>query len=1082
MPASRDIHKILIIGSGPIVIGQACEFDYSGTQAVKALEEEGYSVVLVNPNPATVMTTPGIAGAVYMEPLTAEYLEALIDAERPDALLPTMGGQTGLNTALELHKSGILEKYGVSVIGASIEAIELAENRGKFKEVIEKLGLESPRSTVIHDVKQAVPFVEEHGFPIIIRPSYTLGGQGGSIAETEKEFTELLEKALELSPSHEALIEESLVGWNEFEMEVMRDKADNAVVICSIENIDPMGIHTGDSITVAPIQTLSDREYQQMRTASLNILRAVGVDCGGSNVQFATDPESGRMVVIEMNPRVSRSSALASKATGFPIARCSAKLAVGYTLDEIVNDITGNTVSSFEPALDYCAVKVPRFELEKFPGAYKELGTQMKSIGEALALGRTFMETLNKAVRSAEIGFEGMEEIDVGPSILETMLSKQHPRRLFAAYTLLKQRGVTAVEELKRRTGYNTWFLHELLECAEFEKQLAAKGGSGSSGGSGGPAADALTPKLLLEAKQYGLSDARIGMLCGRAETEIRRLRREGGVEPSYHIVDTCAGEFQAETPYYYGTFGEIDETRPSEKRGVIILASGPNRIGQGLEFDTCCTLASLAYRKQGVETVIVNTNPETVSTDFNVSDKLYIEPLTHEAVLEIMKKEQIGQVLLQLGGQTPLNMAGDLIAGGAEIVGTPLRSIERMEDRGLFSELVNRLNLKQPDNRMAESKQQVVEYAGEIGFPVLLRPSFVLGGRSMFIAYSKEELFEFLERGFTVSAESPVLVDKFLEDAFEYDVDALCDGENVYLAGIMQHIEAAGVHSGDSACVFPAFKSSEQVQQEMRDATVKIARAIGVSGFLNIQYAVKQDELHVLEVNPRASRTIPFISKASGTNLVECAVRMWEGESLEAQGLTRDGYGEGSCKCGWAVKEAVFSFDRFPEEDPLLGPEMKSTGEAIGTGETFGEAFAKAQYSVGSSLPAEGRVFVSVHEMDRHTILPVVRDLVDLGFAVAATRGTAAFLFKNGIFSEVVLKIQEGRPNIIDHIRRGRIDLVINTPLGRFSRKGDHDLRIEAVRRKIPYTTTTSAAAAAVEGIRYLRSRQVRVKPIPGW
>lgn len=1068
MPADTHIRKILIIGSGPIVIGQACEFDYSGTQAVKALEEEGYSVVLVNPNPATVMTTPGIAHAVYMEPLTPEYLEAVIAAEKPDSLLPTMGGQTGLNAALELHRQGILEKYGVSVIGASIEAIDIAEDRGKFKQIVEKLGLESPRSVLVQELSEAMPFAEKQGFPLIIRPSFTLGGQGGSIAETEKELADRLEKALQLSPVHQALIEESLVGWKEFEMEVMRDKADNAVVICSIENIDPMGIHTGDSITVAPIQTLSDREYQQMRTASLEILRAVGVECGGSNVQFAADPESGRMVVIEMNPRVSRSSALASKATGFPIARCSAKLAVGYTLDEIVNDITGNTVSSFEPALDYCAVKVPRFELEKFPAAYNELGTQMKSIGESLALGRTFIEALNKAIRSAEIGFEGIESVDVGPSMLETMLSKQHPRRLFAAYTLLAERGASAMEELKRRTGFDIWFLQELLECAEFEKELGRS--------------ETVSPAMLLKAKQFGFTDLRIASVTGQTENDIREMRIREGIRPSYHFVDTCAGEFEADTPYYYSGYGEINETRSTEKRGVIILASGPNRIGQGLEFDTCCTLASLAYRTLDVETVIVNTNPETVSTDFNVSDKLYIEPLTSESVLEIMEKEKKRKVLVQLGGQTPLNMAGELIAGGAEIIGTSLGSIERMEDRGLFSELISKLQLQQPDNRMAGTKQQVLIDAVEIGFPVLLRPSFVLGGRSMFIAYSKEELFEFLERGIIITPERPVLVDKFLEDAFEYDVDALCDGKNVYIAGIMQHIEAAGIHSGDSACVFPAFKSSDAILDEMRKSTARIAREIGVSGFLNIQFAAKRDELYILEVNPRASRTVPFISKASGVNLVERAVRMWEGESLEEQGLTKDGYGEGSCRCGWAVKEAVFSFDRFPAEDPLLGPEMKSTGEAIGTGETFGEAFLKAQISVGGRLPAEGRVFVSVHEMDRQTILPVVRSLAELGFSISATRGTAAFLFKHGIFAEVVLKIQEGHPNIIDHMKLGRVDLIINTPLGRFSQKGDHDLRIEAVRRSIPYTTTTSAAEAAVEGIKYLRSGEVRIQTIPRW
>lgn len=1072
MPADKNIQKILIIGSGPIVIGQACEFDYSGTQAVKALREEGYKVVLVNPNPATVMTTPGIADSLYMEPLTPEYLEAIIDRERPDSVLPTMGGQTGLNTALELDRRGILKRYNVNVIGAGIEAIEIAEDRGKFKRVVEQVGLESPKSLLIKEIEKAGKFIEEQGFPLIIRPSFTLGGQGGSIAETEKDFFELLEKALHLSPVHEALIEESLVGWKEYEMEVMRDRADNAVVICSIENIDPMGIHTGDSITIAPIQTLSDREYQRMRTASLEILRAVGVDCGGSNVQFAVDPETGRMVVIEMNPRVSRSSALASKATGFPIARCSAKLAVGYTLDEIINDITGTTVSSFEPALDYCAVKIPRFELEKFPGAYKELGTQMKSIGEALALGRTFIEAINKAVRSAEIGFEGIEEIDVGASTLEMMLSKQHPRRIFAAYTLLKEKGKRAVEELKRRTGYDTWFLHELLECGEFEKEMtAATAASGT-----------ISAAMLLQAKTFGLSDVRISALTGLPVSKIRNMRIEEKIRPSYHYVDTCAGEFEANTPYYYSTYGEIDETRRTHGKSVIILASGPNRIGQGLEFDTCCTLASLAYRNMGVETVIVNSNPETVSTDFNVSDKLYLEPLDTESVLEIIDKEDSRDVLVQLGGQTPLNMAGELLAGGARIIGTSLASIERMEDRGLFSELMSKLNLKQPENRMAGTKQKVLDYAVEIGFPVLLRPSYVLGGRSMFIAYSKEELYEFFERGFDVSPERPVLVDKFLEDAFEYDVDAVSDGENVYIAGIMQHIEAAGIHSGDSACVFPAFKSTERVLKEMREATVHIAKEIGVRGFVNIQYAVKQDILYVLEVNPRASRTVPFISKASGVNLVERAVRMWEGESLEEQGLTMGGYGEGTCKCGWAVKEAIFSFDRFPSEDPLLGPEMKSTGEAIGTGNSFGEAFLKAQFSVGSSLPVAGKVFVSVHEMDRHTILPVISALKELGFSIAATKGTASFLFKNGIFTEVILKIQEGRPNIIDHIRRGQIDLIINTPLGRFSQKGDEELRIEAVRRKIPYTTTTSAAEAAVEGIKYLRSEQVSVQSIPDW
>ena len=1070
MPADTSIRTILLIGSGPIVIGQACEFDYSGTQAVKALQEEGYRVVLVNPNPATVMTTPGIADSIYMEPLHPEYLEEIIKTEQPDSLLPTMGGQTGLNTALRLHQEGILGKYGVNVIGASIDAIRIAEDRGRFKEVVRSIGLESPESVLARDLDTAKKFMEENGFPLIIRPSYTLGGQGGSIAYMEKDFEILVEKAFLESPVHEALIEESLLGWKEFEMEVMRDRADNAVIICSIENVDSMGIHTGDSITVAPIQTLSDREYQEMRTASIDILRAVGVDCGGSNVQFAVHPETGRMVVIEMNPRVSRSSALASKATGFPIARCSAKLAVGYTLDEITNEITGKTVSCFEPALDYCAVKVPRFELEKFPRAYDELGTQMKSIGESLALGRTFAEALNKAVRAAEFGFEGVEELQIGEDVLENMLTKLHPRRIFAAYTLLKREGESSISEIHRRTRYDKWFLYQLLELAEAEKGLEQLRDKAS------------LPGLLLNAKQLGISDKRLETLTGYPEEEIFALRKAEGIRSTYHFVDTCAGEFTASTPYFYSTYGEIDEGENDPRDGVIILASGPNRIGQGLEFDTCCTLASLAYRKRGIRTVIVNSNPETVSTDFNVSDRLYMEPLTPEHVSEVMAKEKIDRVLVQLGGQTPLNMAGDLIARGANIIGTSIRSIEGAEDRGLFAELIHRLELQQPKNRMAKDRMEVIRFAEEIGFPVLLRPSFVLGGRSMFIAFTNEELYEFLERGIALSPERPVLVDQFLEDAFEYDLDALCDGSNVYIAGIMQHIEAAGVHSGDSACVFPPFKSKEYILREMKDATVRIALEIGVRGFINIQFAEKNGILYLLEVNPRASRTVPFLSKASGINLVEAAVKAWEGEDLEAQGLTRNGFGEGACNTDWAVKEAVFSFERFPKEDPLLGPEMKSTGEVIGVGRSFGEAFVKAQASTGSRLPVSGKVFVSVHEMDRQTILPVVRELEGLGFEIAATRGTAEFLFKNGIFTEVIQKIQEGRPNIIDHLRREKIDLIINTPLGRFSQKGDHDLRIEAVRRKVPYTTTTSAAWAAVEGIKYIRSEKAKVRKIPPW
>ncbi len=1058
MPARKDIKKILIIGSGPIVIGQACEFDYSGTQAVKALKEEGYVVILVNPNPATVMTTPGITDRIYTEPIKLSYLEEIIKKERPDALLPTMGGQTALNMALELYEAKVLEKYGVEVIGASIESIRLAEGRGSFKAIAEKIGLNSPSSELINSVEQAAAFIEKVGLPLIIRPSFTLGGQGGSIAYTEDQVEELVRTALYQSPVKEALVEESLIGWKEFELEVMRDKADNAVVICSIENIDSMGVHTGDSITIAPVQTLSDREYQIMRTASLDVLRAVGVDCGGSNVQFAVKPETGEMVLIEMNPRVSRSSALASKATGFPIARCSARLAVGFTLDEIINDITGKTVSCFEPVLDYCAVKVPRFEFEKFPLTSNELGTQMKSIGESLALGRTFCEAFNKAIRSAEMGFDGLEELhDKDDNELEKILITQHPLRIFAAFTMLWKHGGDIVEELNRKTKYDPWFIERMLELATFEKTIQ-----------NGP----LSREKLLEAKRFGISDKRIAALNGTTEYQIMDRRTRENIRASYHFVDTCAGEFTADTPYFYSTYGEIDEGEPTESNGVIILASGPNRIGQGLEFDTCCTLASLAYRKEKVNTIIVNSNPETVSTDFNVSDRLYIEPLTPEYVLEIIKKEKINDIVVQLGGQTPLNMADELERCGARVIGTTVKSIEEAEDRGKFAVLLKKLYLQQPDNRIASNPEEVVKFSREIGFPVLLRPSFVLGGKSMFIAFNRSELDQFLGRSVPISYEKPVLVDQFLEDAFEYDLDAVCDTENVYIAGIMQHIEAAGVHSGDSACVFPPFKSEPHTLEEMKEATAKIAREIGVSGFINIQFAVKDGVLYVLEVNPRASRTVPFLSKASGVNLVQAVVKSWLGSSLEQQGLTKNGFGDGSCKTGWAVKEAVFSFDRFIDLDPLLGPEMKSTGEVIGTGESIGEGFAKAQAAVGNPLPTEGCVFVSVHDNDKRTILPTVKDLTDNGFRIAATRGTAHYLFEHGIFSEVILKIHEGRPNLLDHMRSGRINLVINTPLGRFSQKGDKDIRTEAVKQKIPYTTTTSAAWAAVEGIKYLKRK----------
>ncbi|MBN2652134.1 MAG: carbamoyl-phosphate synthase large subunit [Spirochaetales bacterium] len=1069
MPARKDIKKILIIGSGPIVIGQACEFDYSGVQAVKALKEEGYEVVLVNPNPATVMTTPGIADAIYTEPLHPDYLDKILEVEKPDAILPTMGGQTALNLAMSLDKLGILAKHNVELIGASIKAIDLAEDRGQFKQICLDIGLDVPKSGIVHTLKEALELEKEIGVPLIIRPSFTLGGRGGSIANTHDEYVEYIKRALDESPTTEALVEESLIGWKEYELEVVRDFKDNAVIICSIENIDPMGVHTGDSITVAPVQTLSDKEYQRMRTAAIDILRAIGVDCGGSNVQFAVDPKSGRMIVIEMNPRVSRSSALASKATGFPIARCSAKLAVGFTLDEIMNEITGKTVSCFEPSIDYVAAKVPRFEMDKFPQGYDELGTQMKSVGEALAIGRTCIEALNKAVRSSELKFDGIEDLPLEDEQLIPMLVKQDPKRIFAAYTYLKRHGESSIDKVHQLSGFDPWFLYQLHELALVEKRLVQ---------------EKLTKELLLEAKKMGISDIRIAKLTGSEEDRIWSIRKKFNITASYHFVDTCAGEFTASTPYFYSTFDEIDEGEPLGRQkgeSVIILASGPNRIGQGLEFDTSCTLAALAYEKYGVKTILVNSNPETVSTDFNISDRLYIEPLVAENVKEIMDKENVKDIVVQLGGQTPLNISEPLQRYGANIIGTSVQSIWDAEDRELFSNIIKTLKLKQPENRMAGTREAVVKCAEEVGYPVLLRPSFVLGGKNMVVAFDKDELNEFLARDIDITPKTPVLVDQFLEDAFEYDVDALCDGNNVYIGGIMQHIEAAGVHSGDSACVFPAYKTNDVVMEKMKKATVKIAREFKIKGFLNIQFAAKDDDLYVIEVNPRASRTIPFLSKASGVDLIDAAVRIWRGEKLEQQGLTEKGFGIGSCVLGWAVKEAVFSFDRFRTVDPLLGPEMRSTGEVIGTGDTFGEAFAKAQVSADNFLPTKGRAFISVHKKDRETILPIVRDLIELGFDIVATRGTAQFLYDNDILAEVVLKVHEGGPNIVDQMVAKKVDLLINTPLGVYSQKGDHMIRIEAVRRKIPYTTTTSAAEAAVEGIKYLKEKEIKIQKLKG-
>lgn len=1071
MPARKDLESILIIGSGPIVIGQACEFDYSGTQAVQALREEGYRIVLVNPNPATVMTTPNIADVIYMEPLTVEYLARIIELERPDAVLTTMGGQTGLNVTVALHRAGILEKYGVEVIGASIASIELAEDRRRFKELVSTLGLESARSVTVKSVQEGLAFKNLVGLPLVLRPSFTLGGYGGGMVMDEQSFVPMLRAALAASGPHEVLVEESLLGWKELELEVMRDVHDNAIVVCSIENVDPMGIHTGDSITVAPIQTLTDTEYQRMRMGAIDILRAVGVDCGGSNVQFALNPEDGRMVVVEMNPRVSRSSALASKATGFPIARCSAKLAVGYTLDEVLNEITGATASSFEPVLDYCAVKIPRFEMEKFPMQAAALGTQMRSVGEALALGRSFGEALNKAIRSNERNIEGLvplEEIapftaaDV-PRILENL----HPLRIFAAYSRLNEAGVVSIDEICGITGYDRWFVYQLYRQVLLDRRITDAGT--------GIAADR---DLLLQAKRQGMSDLRIARLAGSDSETVSRACLALDILPAVHYVDTCAGEFDAKTPYCYMTYGETDEATQIDERSVLIVASGPNRVGQGLEFDTCCTLASLAYRARGQKTIMMNSNPETVSTDHTISDRLYLEPLTTEHVLHVIRRERPAQVVLQLGGQTPLSMIEALHREGVRIAGTDYDAIRIADDRKLFARLMGELDLAVSPNRSAHSIEEVFAAAKEVSYPVLLRPSHVLGGRNMAIVFDERELTEYLDSHVRVSQDEPLLVDHFLEDAFEYDLDAISDGESLYIGGILQHIEAAGIHSGDSAAVFPPYASTPEILDQMRSAAHRIAVRLGIKGFMNIQFAVQQGKLYVIEVNPRASRTVPFISKMSKVDLIAAAVRIWEGEDLPAQHLVghRGAVAEGTCAYGWAVKEAVFSFDRFTDIDPQLGPEMRSTGEVVGIGSTFGEAFAKSQIAAGNRLPTHGRICISVNKRDRKTIEPIARQLSELGFELAATRGTARDLFSMGILCETVLKTDEGHPNIIDHLDSGRIRMLINTPMGKRSQRGDENLRTKAMHLGIPYTTTTSAAAAAVDAIRYLRAESVQV------
>ncbi|MGH0031354.1 MAG: carbamoyl-phosphate synthase large subunit, partial [Myxococcota bacterium] len=1013
MPRRDDIETILVIGAGPIVIGQACEFDYSGSQGCKALREEGYRVVLVNSNPATIMTDPEFAHRTYVEPMTVESLEQIIARERPDVILPTLGGQTALNLTIDLSEAGVLERYGVGLIGAQLDAINKAEDRDLFREAMERLGLKMPRSGFVRSVEEAREVVKETGIPAIIRPSFTLGGTGGSVAFSEEEFEPLVEWALSQSPQHSCVVEQSVLGWKEYELEVMRDSADNVVIICSIENFDAMGVHTGDSITVAPAQTLTDREYQEMRDASLAIIREIGVDTGGSNIQFGVDPNDGSLVVIEMNPRVSRSSALASKATGFPIAKIAAKLAVGYTLDEIQNDITKETPASFEPSIDYVVTKVPRFTFEKFPGVDDVLTTQMKSVGEAMAIGRTFKESLHKAVRSMEIGHAGLEppELPEGRDLWDH-IDTPRPSRLWAVVEALRQGA--SVEELHRRSFIDPWFLRNLAEIVEMEKGLAAADG------------DEDRRAWLRTAKENGFSDARLGELWGMPEAEVRALRHAEGVRPVFKRVDTCAAEFQAHTPYLYSTYEQECEAEPSQRRKIAILGGGPNRIGQGIEFDYCCVHASYALAEAGFETIMVNCNPETVSTDYDTSDRLYFEPLTLEDVLEIMHVEKPDGVIVQFGGQTPLKLAVALERAGVPILGTPPDAIDRAEDRERFEALLEDLGLRRPPAGLARSPEEAEAVASRIGYPVLVRPSYVLGGRAMEIVHDVASLRSYMRNAVKASPEHPVLVDRFLADATEVDVDAISDGERVVIGGIMEHIEQAGVHSGDSACSIPPYSLSKKVVDEILDSTRRLALELGVRGLMNVQYAVKDEELYVIEVNPRASRTVPFVSKAIGRPLAKLAARVMAGETLEQVGLTEEVW-----PVHYSVKEAVFPFVKFPGADTLLGPEMKSTGEVMGIDSDFGRAYAKAQIQAGNSLPTSGTVLVSVKKEDREDLGVAVRELVEAGFRVLATPGTGESLERQGLEAEIVPKVGRGGPGERDTVQRieaGDVDLVINT------------------------------------------------------
>ena len=1054
MPKRTDIESILIIGAGPIVIGQACEFDYSGTQATRALKEEGYRVILVNSNPATIMTDPDLADATYIEPITVEYVTAIIENEKPDAILPTVGGQTALNLAMDLFKEGVLDKYNVQLIGAQVEAIEKAENRERFKEAMDGVGIDTAQGGFVHTWEEANALMDTLDFPVIIRPSFTLGGTGGSVAYNHDEYQALVENGLNASPINEVLIEESLLGWKEFELEVIRDKADNAIIICSIENIDPMGVHTGDSVTVVPAMTLTDKEYQQMRNDAILCLRTIGVETGGSNVQFAVDPENGRMVIIEMNPRVSRSSALASKATGFPIAKIAAKLAVGYTLDELPNDITGKTLAAFEPTIDYIVTKIPRFDFEKFPSASGHLGVQMQSVGEVMSIGRTFRESLQKAFRSLEVGLDGLEPkppAEGDPDVERARSLDMTTLRFATAFRLLKIRQAflegQSIDEVYNITRIDPWFLYQIKELVNL---------NGSS--------------TLQQLKTNGFSDEQIARLQGNTVAQIRAKRSEKGIVPVYKVVDTCAAEFVAKTPYCYSTYDEENEIEPLSGKKVMILGGGPNRIGQGIEFDYCCVQAVFGLQDLGYKTIMVNCNPETVSTDFDLVDRLYFEPVTYEDVLNIVEFEQPDGVLVQFGGQTPLKIANALAAAGVPIMGTSPKDIDLAEDREKFGRILGKLKVTCPQYGTGRTLDEVVAVAKTIGFPVLARPSYVLGGRAMEIVYSKEQLIDYIARSADVTAGHPILIDEFLEDAFEFDVDALSDGETVHIGGIMQHIEEAGIHSGDSACVLPPYKITTEALDDIVRITKDLALELNVQGLINLQFAYKDGEIYVLEVNPRASRTIPFVSKTTNVPLARIAAQLATGKKLaeyELKPWDRNNH--------IAVKEAVLPFNKFPEESIFLSPEMKSTGEVMGISSTFGESFRRAIISSGNKIYHQGTVFVSVNDPDKLDVIPIARDLQEIGFKIVATSGTARELQRNGIPVDPVFKVGEGRPNILDHIMNNDIQIVINTPLGSQSRFDEESIGRACIQKGIMAITTLSGAEAAVRAIRSRQKIQVK-------